>query len=85
MYKKRKFVVDKFKTGLVCAAILYICENGGQALENRKIAKVVAYGVFAVCSSVIAYESALKIKEALEETLPVIGKSIKNIARNIKK
>jgi uncharacterized protein with ATP-grasp and redox domains len=78
-------MVDKFKAGLACAVVLYICENAGEALQNRPLVKTLAYGACAACGSVITYESSVKVREALEAGLPVLGKSIQNIGRRIMK
>ncbi len=71
-------MVNEFKKGLFCLVALYVCERGGEALENQQVAKMLAYSACAVCGSLI-------VKDSLEKVLPIVGTGIKNTARNLKK
>ena len=76
--------MNKFISGLLCGTALYICEYGGAVLENRKAAKVIANAACVACSFMLAAESSIALKKSLEEALPVVGKNLKDGARNIR-
>jgi hypothetical protein len=72
-------------TVALCAAAAYICENGGDVLQNKQVTKAVVCALATMCAGVVTYQTAEVAKKAIEEALPVFGKSLKVLGGTLKK
>lgn len=69
----------------ICAGIIVICENAGNAFENKQLIKGVVCGLAAICAAKSTIELSLTAKEAIINAAPMVGKSLKTLSENLKK
>ena len=69
----------------ICAGIIVICENAGNAFENKQLIKGVVCGLAAFCAAKSTIELSLTAKEAIINAAPIVGKSLKTLSENLKK
>jgi hypothetical protein len=69
----------------ICAGIIVICENAGNAFENKQLVKGVVCGLAAICAAKSTIELSLTAKDAIMNAAPIVGKSLKTLSENLKK